>query len=172
VSDDHPSHEANRPRDRVRLLHRVEVDVPITMGRVRVGVNLVIRRQGAVQPVVVEVRLQGNVVLDVVVTPVRQHRGGRIRHHRDLPHRIPVGRVVPRRHDSLKLGVLNRHGKARVKLGVLNRHGKARVKLGGCETEPNDAMNNDTVLYQSMTLSNQSSWGSTENHFRTSNVNI
>jgi hypothetical protein len=103
VSDNHVPYKSNRPRDRVGLVHRVEVDGPISMGRLRAGVNLLSRRDGAARPMVVEVRLQGNVFVVAVVMPVRQDRGCRVRLQRDLPQRIPDVRVVPRRHDGLKL---------------------------------------------------------------------
>jgi hypothetical protein len=103
VSDNHAPYKSNRPRDRVGLLHRVEVDDPISMGRLCVGVNLLSRRDGAARPMVVEVRLQGNVFVVAVVAPVRVDRGGRVRLQPDLPQHIPDNRVVPRRHDGLKL---------------------------------------------------------------------
>ena len=66
------------------------------------GVNLLSRRDGAARPMVVEVRLQGNVFVVAVVAPVRIDRGGRVRLQQDMPQCITDNRVVPRLHEGLK----------------------------------------------------------------------
>jgi hypothetical protein len=101
-SDPHSPYQSHNSREDVGLVHGVVIDEPISMRQPRVGVDLS-RQDGAARLVVLEVRLQGRVVFGVVVAPVREHRGGRVLHQRDLPHRIHIGHVVPRRKDSFKL---------------------------------------------------------------------
>ncbi len=69
------------------------------MPQLRVWVDLS-RHDPAAVTVVLEVRLQGNVVFGVVVAPLGGHRGCRVRLQRHLPERIPTRNEAPRRQEG------------------------------------------------------------------------